>query len=109
MNFEEIRDRKLKIITTQYFTLPNGPATSAQQSSAFNANTKAIIIRSSVQTGAMYVHFKIGVNPTATGADFPMFPNNDIFTFNVDPGQKISIIATVGSNVTVQFFIIELG
>jgi len=111
MNFEEIRDRKLKIITTQYISLEGG--SSSIQSEAFNAATKAIMIRVWSQNFA-YVYFEIGLNPTASYLDFyitgagttsPSIPS-EILTFNVEPGHKIAVQSS-GSNARVH--IIELG
>ena len=111
MNFEEIRDRKLKIITTQYISLEGG--SSSLQSAAFNVATKAIMIRVWSQTFA-YVYFDIGANPTASYQDFYITSGGtngptviaEILTFNVEPGHKIAV---QGGNNQARVHIIELG
>jgi hypothetical protein len=103
MNFEEIRDRKLKIITTQRINADG--SYSSIQSEAFNAATKAIIIRQRGASSNIAVNFEIGVNPTASELDF-YIQGQEILTFNVEPGHKIAVQG-IGSDV--KLHIIELG
>lgn len=116
MNFEELRDRKLKIVTTQFIRYENGTSDGSKQSAVFNSATKAIIIRG--WTGASSGSFfciKVGSNPTATYQDIPMLPMRpgseagDIFTFNVNSGDKIAGMWLNSGSTECRLHIIELG
>jgi hypothetical protein len=114
MNFEELRDRKLKVITTQMIRSENG--TGNLQSATFNSATKAIIIRGWSQTNQAWFTIKFGTNPIASYQDIPMIPMNnnsgasgDIFTFNVNPGDKVAGVFLNQGSIECRLYITELG
>jgi hypothetical protein len=112
MNFEELRDRKLKIITTQF--IRNESGTGSSQSAPFNSATKAIIIRGLSQQAGSYMCIKFGDNPIASYQDIPMIPiksgiAGEIFTFNVTPGDKVAAVLMDGGSSEWRLYITELG
>ena len=122
MNFEEIRDRKLKVITTQTIVHNNGSADPSTQSAPFNAATKCVVVRGLTGGSQGWLFIKFGNNPSVTYLDgIPIDPaplqSNSVsadstpksFIFNVTPGEKLaSLWYSVGS-ITSIVYITEYG
>ncbi len=116
MNLNEIKTPGMKIIKQQSVTLTTGGV--SVQSSAFSAQTKAILIRASggpnVESKA---HFDIGLNPVASGNSYFIVAFNiysannglatESFFTHVNPGDKLAGRGPGGSDMTIH--IIELG
>lgn len=61
--------------------------TTATQSNAFDSDTSIITVKADANAA-----IRVGGNPTAVATDFPLEANT-LYDFEVEPGQKVSVIA----------------
>lgn len=122
MNFEELKDRKLKVITTQTIVYNNGAVDGSKQSAPFNASTRCVEVRGLTSSSSFgWLFIKFGTNPTVTYLDgIPIDPESlqqntigggmpIVFTFNVTPGEKLAgLWYAIGSSTGI-VYITEFG
>ena len=121
MNFEELRDRKLKVITTQTISYSNGASNGSKQSAPFSASTKCVEVRGLTGGSQGWLFIKFGINPTVTYLDgIPIDPESlqqngigggmpTVFTFNVTPGEKLAGLWYAVGDITSIVYITEFG